>query len=123
MVGSINEGVQPAHEVQPLSTKNGYTTGLEKETSDLPGYTPSSHSAEMAHAPGLTEEDYEGKPTEEERLTLRRVAGSIPTVAYVICAVEFAERASYYGVSGLISVNIFNSRGYFSGSEIGQTMN
>lgn len=104
MAGAINEGVQPAHEVQPLGTKNGYTTGLEKETSDLPGYTHSSHSAEMAHAPGLTEEDYEGKPTEEERLTLRRVAGSIPTVAYVICAVEFAERASYYGVSGLISV-------------------
>lgn len=36
-------------------------------------------------------------PTEEERLTLRRVAGKMPTIAYVICAVEFAERASYYG--------------------------
>lgn len=36
-------------------------------------------------------------PTEDERNTLRRVAGKMPTIAYVICAVEFAERASYYG--------------------------
>lgn len=42
------------------------------------------------------------EPTEEERHTLRRVAGSLPVVAYVICAVEFAERASYYGVQPLI---------------------
>lgn len=42
-------------------------------------------------------------PTEEERYTLRRVPGSLPIVAYVICAVEFAERASYYGVQPLIS--------------------
>lgn len=42
------------------------------------------------------------EPTEEERHTLRRVAGSLPFVAYVICAVEFAERASYYGVQPLI---------------------
>ncbi|EHL02847.1 putative Peptide transporter PTR2 [Glarea lozoyensis 74030] len=48
-------------------------------------------------------DDYEGKPTEEERLTLRRVAGSVPTVAYLICIVEFAERSSYYGVQPLFS--------------------
>lgn len=40
-------------------------------------------------------------PTEEEKKTLRRVAGKIPRVAYYICAVEFAERASYYGVKPL----------------------
>lgn len=42
-------------------------------------------------------------PTEEEKHTLRRVPGKLPIVAYVICAVEFAERASYYGVQPLIS--------------------
>jgi len=42
-------------------------------------------------------------PTEEERHTLRRVPGKLPTVTYMICAVEFAERASYYGVQPLIS--------------------
>lgn len=43
--------------------------------------------------------DYEGKPTEEELATLRRVPGKLPTVAYLLCAVEFCERASYYGRS------------------------
>lgn len=36
-------------------------------------------------------------PTEEEKRTLRKVAGSMPASAYYLCAVEFAERASYYG--------------------------
>ncbi|KAH7384418.1 POT family-domain-containing protein [Phaeosphaeria sp. MPI-PUGE-AT-0046c] len=55
-----------------------------------------------AHDHALLESHYEGKPTPEELLTLRRVAGPMPTVAYLICAVEFAERASYYGVQQLI---------------------
>ncbi|KAL4748827.1 hypothetical protein BDW72DRAFT_214557 [Aspergillus terricola var. indicus] len=46
--------------------------------------------------------DYE-EPTEEELKTLRRIPGALPTVAYLICIVEFCERASYLGVSGLIS--------------------
>jgi len=52
---------------------------------------------------GSIMEDYENKPTAEERATLRRVAGTVPLIAYVICAVEFAERSSYYGVQPLIS--------------------
>lgn len=36
-------------------------------------------------------------PTEEEKSTLRRVAGAMPATCYYLCAVEFAERASYYG--------------------------
>ncbi|KAI1775048.1 hypothetical protein F4818DRAFT_441872 [Hypoxylon cercidicola] len=36
-------------------------------------------------------------PTEEEKSTLRRVAGKMPAASYYLCAVEFAERASYYG--------------------------
>lgn len=55
-----------------------------------------------AHDHALLESHYEGKPTPDELLTLRRVAGPMPTVAYLICAVEFAERASYYGVQQLI---------------------
>jgi len=53
--------------------------------------------------PSVLEEDYEGKPTEEELKTLRRVPGSLPIIAYMICIVEFCERASYYGVQPLIS--------------------
>ncbi|RMZ90747.1 hypothetical protein DV736_g2027, partial [Chaetothyriales sp. CBS 134916] len=36
-------------------------------------------------------------PTEEEKHSLRRVAGSIPLISFSLCLVEFAERASYYG--------------------------
>ncbi|KAJ7244647.1 peptide transporter PTR2A [Mycena haematopus] len=38
-------------------------------------------------------------PTEEERATLRRVSDSIPWNAYLIAAVEAAERFSFYGSS------------------------
>ncbi|KAL7795761.1 POT family domain-containing protein [Trichoderma ceciliae] len=38
-------------------------------------------------------------PTEEERVTLRKVAGSIPAISWVLCVAELAERASYYGAS------------------------
>jgi hypothetical protein len=36
-------------------------------------------------------------PTEEELQTLRKKPGSIPWVTWLLCLVEFAERASYYG--------------------------
>lgn len=50
----------------------------------------------------LDDEGNEGSyPTEEEKNSLRKVAGKIPNIAYWLCAVEFAERASYYGVKGL----------------------
>ncbi|KAG8722720.1 hypothetical protein FRC08_012599 [Ceratobasidium sp. 394] len=39
-------------------------------------------------------------PTEEEAHTLRRVADSIPLVAWTIVFVEFAERFSWYGTTG-----------------------
>ncbi|KAJ7684421.1 PTR2-domain-containing protein [Mycena polygramma] len=42
-------------------------------------------------------------PTEEERETLRFVPGKIPWAAYLICLVEFAERASYYGCTGVFA--------------------
>ncbi|KAL7409979.1 PTR2-domain-containing protein [Mrakia frigida] len=48
--------------------------------------------------------DEDGRaPTEEERHTLRLVAAHIPWTAFIICLVEFAERASYYGCSGLFN--------------------
>ncbi|KAJ3785026.1 PTR2-domain-containing protein [Lentinula aff. detonsa] len=38
-------------------------------------------------------------PTEEERLTLRRVSDPLPWASYLIAFVELAERFSYYGAS------------------------
>ncbi|KAI1386667.1 uncharacterized protein F4822DRAFT_410883 [Hypoxylon trugodes] len=51
---------------------------------------------------GVTEDGHETLhglviPTEEEKSTLRRVAGKMPMSCYYLCAVEFAERASYFG--------------------------
>ena len=42
-------------------------------------------------------------PTEEEAHTLRKVPGSIPKIAYLLCIVELSERASYYGVKGVFN--------------------
>ena len=42
-------------------------------------------------------------PTEEEARSLRKVADRIPIKAYLLCVVEFAERASYYGVKTVFS--------------------
>ncbi|KIM94017.1 hypothetical protein OIDMADRAFT_45843 [Oidiodendron maius Zn] len=42
-------------------------------------------------------------PTELERATLRKVADSVPIVSYALCIIEFAERASYYGVLTVFS--------------------
>ncbi|KAF2430342.1 MFS general substrate transporter [Tothia fuscella] len=52
----------------------------------------------------LDDEGHEAThPTEEEKQSLRRVAGKVPFIAYWICLVEFSERASYYGVKPLFS--------------------
>jgi hypothetical protein len=42
-------------------------------------------------------------PTQEEKATLRKVPGNLNMIAYALCLVEFAERASYYGSQTLFS--------------------
>ncbi|KAJ5569516.1 uncharacterized protein N7459_008946 [Penicillium hispanicum] len=42
-------------------------------------------------------------PNDEDRHTLRRVAANLPLVAFSLCLVEFAERASYYGAQTVFS--------------------
>ncbi|WWC87446.1 uncharacterized protein L201_002335 [Kwoniella dendrophila CBS 6074] len=39
-------------------------------------------------------------PTAEELLVLRKVPATMPWIGILLCLVEFAERASYYGVKG-----------------------
>jgi dipeptide/tripeptide permease len=58
----------------------------------------------------LDDEGNEGSyPTEQEQQSLRKVAGKVPTIAYWLCAVEFAERASFYGVNGVLN-NFINKK-------------
>ncbi|KAJ8128225.1 hypothetical protein O1611_g5411 [Lasiodiplodia mahajangana] len=73
-------------------------TGDEKMS-----HTPPDDKHNAYLDPVIMEADYPGKPTPEELQTLRRVPGNLPIVAYLICIVEFCERASFYGVQPLIS--------------------
>ncbi|GAA6038522.1 hypothetical protein JCM8097_004610 [Rhodosporidiobolus ruineniae] len=61
--------------------------------------------------------DYPDAPTEEERLTLRRVPGKIDFTAFMIGFVELAERFSYYGCT-VVFTN-FIQRGLPEGSTTG----
>lgn len=73
---------------------------LDQKTGDGLSYdvTPTHNSSDEPHYDvAILNTEYEGKPTPEELQTLRRVPGKLPTVAYLLCAVEFCERASYYG--------------------------
>ncbi|OOF93624.1 hypothetical protein ASPCADRAFT_407784 [Aspergillus carbonarius ITEM 5010] len=53
-------------------------------------------------ARALENEEYP-VPTQEEVNTLRKVPANLPIVAYSLCLVEFAERASYYGAQTVFS--------------------
>ncbi|KAK7994371.1 hypothetical protein PG991_015959 [Apiospora marii] len=90
---------EPPHATTTTTTMGEKTPSLHEkvEGDGGGGHTPPGD----AHAPiydiAVLNQDYEGKPTEEERATLRRVPGKVPVIAYLLCAVEFCERASYYG--------------------------
>jgi hypothetical protein len=51
----------------------------------------------------ITDDDRYPAPTQEESTTLRKVAGKLPFISYALCLVEFAERASYYGVQTIFN--------------------
>lgn len=42
-------------------------------------------------------------PTEEESKTLRKVSGAVSWSGYMLCFVEAANNASYYGVTGVFA--------------------
>ncbi|CAD6446385.1 dfb42ad6-8e30-4271-9a93-d58effc31d4b [Sclerotinia trifoliorum] len=85
-----------------LTTAPVNQTGLLANAPDNLDAKISSEIHALDHESSL---DHDGllRPTEEERTTLRRVSGSIPWTAYMICLVEFAERASYYGCQFVFS--------------------
>ncbi|EFY86586.1 putative peptide transporter [Metarhizium acridum CQMa 102] len=55
----------------------------------------------------LDDDEYEGKPTDEEMQTLRRVSGKIMWSMWTIAFVELCERFSYYG-SAVLYTNFVN---------------
>ncbi|KXX73667.1 Peptide transporter PTR2 [Madurella mycetomatis] len=87
----------------PSSGSDSSPQSLQVVDVEKMSHTPPSDKHAPYLEPDLIGDDYEGKPTQEELATLRRVPGTIPVIAYLICVVEFCERASYYGVQPLIS--------------------
>lgn len=59
------------------------------------------------HDVELDDDEYEGKPTDEEMQTLRRVSGKIMWSMWTIAFVELCERFSYYG-SAVLYTNFVN---------------
>ncbi|TID16792.1 major facilitator superfamily transporter peptide [Venturia nashicola] len=87
-VGHIAKGPSGFDEKTPGELESIKMKGFESSSDVLP----------------LDDEGNEAQhPTEEEKKTLRQVAGKLPAVAYWLCLVEFAERASFYGVKPLFN--------------------
>ena len=74
---------------------------LTTNTEDNAALAPERNKSIFVVSTGEDGEQLE--PTEEETLKLRKVAGTVPKIAYILCSVEFAERASYYGCSQVFS--------------------
>lgn len=67
---------------------------------------PNAHDTEKglsAEVASTSDDSEYPSPTAEEKTTLRKVPGNLNMVAYALCLVEFAERASYYGSQTLFS--------------------
>ncbi|CAF9932864.1 hypothetical protein IMSHALPRED_009010 [Imshaugia aleurites] len=94
---------RPAKDVLEPHGSNPFA--LNDGAADQPERHLSVYEEKVLEASRPSVADYQKypRPTDEERGSLRRVADSIPAVAYWLCAVEFAERASYYGVQTVFS--------------------
>lgn len=93
---------------RPCSTRNNcYWKPLRcKEEPILTGFQEGGEGSEIhvaKQSADLPTTRAINVPTAEDKKSLRKVAGNIPIVAYYLCAVEFAERASYYGVQPLFT--------------------
>lgn len=69
---------------------------LDKTGADISG------AAALAH-------DYEGKPTADELVSLRRVADNLPTVAYVLCFAELCEVGQHKSWLSLARLTLLQS--------------
>lgn len=88
---NIPQEVLDPHKKNSFAVAEGAAT--EEKRLSVIGIEP-----EAERSQSIIDAELYPQPTEEERITLRKVADSIPPVAYTLCIVEFAERASYYGV-------------------------
>jgi hypothetical protein len=86
------------HNPRPEESKNDDTlpsTGSK----DSPQKNDFAVARTEVHQSPEKSEGFLNLPSEEEKSTLRHVSGSVPWIAFILCVVEFAERASYYGAT------------------------
>ncbi|OAA45608.1 Oligopeptide transporter [Metarhizium rileyi] len=81
---------------------NGHPYNASKGSMDT-----TARKASLQHHDVMLDDDYEGKPTDEEMKTLRRVSGKIMWSMWTIAFVELCERFSYYG-SAVLYTNFVN---------------
>jgi hypothetical protein len=96
---TASNAIDMAMSHEPKVATPMYEVG-EKQALTEKAVLASSDSTESHHLspPVEFEADLEGEePTEEELVTLRRVSGKIPWVAFTIAFVELCERFGYYG--------------------------
>jgi hypothetical protein len=95
------------HEVAHPHGKNSFALEDGRATVDTNFAKRTSINVDVEatgeRTPSVIESELYPRPTDEELTTLRKVAGSIPAVAWLLCIVELAERASYYGVQTIFS--------------------
>jgi POT family proton-dependent oligopeptide transporter len=99
MVENVNEKAASTQETAPA-----YTSATDFET----GATHTIQDEKASRRTSESSKDFTGfeddsleYPTEEELLTLRRVTGKIPWIAYSVAFAEFCERFSYYGTTAV----------------------
>ena len=100
----LPQEVAHPHGSNPFAMDDGKATGD-------PGFAKRASVAVEAigeRTNSMVERELYPAPTEQEAATLRKISDSIPRVAWLLCAVEFAERASYYGVQ--VSKHVCYSR-------------
>lgn len=88
--------IHPHDNVFPITSPDGH---IPRENARAESISTGAEDVEALGnktASVITAEQYP-PPSKEEATRLRKVADSIPTSAYLLCIVEFAERASYYG--------------------------
>ncbi|RCI08656.1 hypothetical protein L249_4640 [Ophiocordyceps polyrhachis-furcata BCC 54312] len=87
------------HDVKTTTTTTTPTDDTDKKNiSDMSKGSLARHSVASASS---TDDDYDGRPTQEEMHSLRRVSGKIMWSMWTIAFVELCERFSYYGTSVL----------------------
>ncbi|KAJ5054236.1 uncharacterized protein L3040_000516 [Drepanopeziza brunnea f. sp. 'multigermtubi'] len=89
---------------QPITADAQFKIGAGNTIAiDQPGAVVYDDIKRLSVVEALHHDEYEGKPTDEELSSLRRVAGKIPFSTYFLCFAEFCERGSYYSSIGVIS--------------------